>query len=468
MLVPLQRFSNEHGKPSGPLMRVHWLRLVLDEGHSLGAQMCISSCRLARNASSVSLRPRRGFDGAPDGFLPPGSFGLFSRARLRAGASLSITSKLQVACAIAAERRWVVTGTPTPAALRGQLSHLRPLLAFLKEGTFGSHEKKWAVSVQRPLEGSQRAPGSGAGGAAGGAAGGGGGTPASEGGGGGKTLSRTGSGASRDTEEGAAADAAAGMAAAEEPVVGDGATPTDATPMQEEPKPEPQPQEDGAAPADAADGNGNGNGNGSGNGSAGGGSTSQLDLEWDGARERAAAARRLHDLLRRLMARTRKARAGNMPPHDASSASAVPCNLSVSPAVSISLSGCRVTSYHRMKPVQFRRRISVSRMLSARRCSCRSTGTTPSCTTIWCVDGTQFPFISSTRVRNRLRFVSDGVASFPRLAPAQVAHVRRALLLADWCDPSHEQSLQNPKNARLARTAVDNLREACNVAGRRA
>lgn len=53
-----------------------------------------------------------------------------------------------------------------------------------------------------------------------------------------------------------------------------------------------------------------------------------------------------------------------------------------------------------------------------------------------------------------------------RLSP-QVAHVRRALLLADWGDPSHEQSLQNPKNARLARTAVDNLREACNVAGRR-
>jgi hypothetical protein len=47
-----------------------------------------------------------------------------------------------------------------------------------------------------------------------------------------------------------------------------------------------------------------------------------------------------------------------------------------------------------------------------------------------------------------------------------VAHVRRALLLADWGDPSQEQSLQNPKNARLGRTAVDNLREACNVAGR--
>lgn len=72
VLVPLQRFSSEHAKPSGPLMRVHWLRLVLDEGHSLGA-------------------------------------------------SLGITSKLQVACAVAAERRWCVRGKPhsTAAVLLG-------------------------------------------------------------------------------------------------------------------------------------------------------------------------------------------------------------------------------------------------------------------------------------------------------------------------------------------------------------
>jgi len=47
-----------------------------------------------------------------------------------------------------------------------------------------------------------------------------------------------------------------------------------------------------------------------------------------------------------------------------------------------------------------------------------------------------------------------------------VAHVKRSLLLADWGDPNHVQSLLHPKNVREASVAVNNLREAACVVGR--
>ena len=63
-------------------MQIHWLRIVLDEGHMLGA-------------------------------------------------SLALTNKLAMSCALTAERRWVMTGTPAPAGGSAPLAHLQPLLAFL-------------------------------------------------------------------------------------------------------------------------------------------------------------------------------------------------------------------------------------------------------------------------------------------------------------------------------------------------
>lgn len=294
VLVPLQRFSNEHGKPSGPLMRVHWLRLVLDEGHTLGARAALRCVLLTWRLLSVRLAAVITAQ-TPGWFSAPPFLNVRGSVSPLAGASLSITSKLQVACAIAAERRWVVTGTPTPAAMRGQLSHLRPLLAFLKEGTFGAQEKKWTASVQRPLEGAQRAPGSGSGGG-----GGGGGTPSdggSSGGGSGKTMSRTSSGLSQNSD--------AAMSAEEAAQEGPLFSPTPAGDM-----PQHQQQDDQPAPAAAADSLINGDDNGNGSAAAGSlGAAAAVALEWDGARERAAAARRLHALLRRVMARTCKARA---------------------------------------------------------------------------------------------------------------------------------------------------------------
>lgn len=74
MLVSLEKLSNEGSTtlPDSVLMRVHWLRVMIDEGHTLG----------------YSLAP---------------------------------TSKLIMAQALRADRRWIITGARLPARPGGVL-----------------------------------------------------------------------------------------------------------------------------------------------------------------------------------------------------------------------------------------------------------------------------------------------------------------------------------------------------------
>jgi SNF2 family DNA or RNA helicase len=83
-----------------PLMQVHWLRIILDEGHKVG--------------------------------------------------SVAMTNKLQMAMCLHAERRWVMTGTPTPSD--ASVDKLQPLLAFLQHQPYGSEPESWKRAVQAPFE----------------------------------------------------------------------------------------------------------------------------------------------------------------------------------------------------------------------------------------------------------------------------------------------------------------------------
>ncbi|XP_022945298.1 F-box protein At3g54460-like isoform X3 [Cucurbita moschata] len=85
------------------LMQVHWHRVILDEGHTLGS-------------------------------------------------SLNLTNKLQMAISLVSSNRWILTGTPTPNTPNSQLSHLQPLLRFLHEEAYGQNHKSWEAGILRPFE----------------------------------------------------------------------------------------------------------------------------------------------------------------------------------------------------------------------------------------------------------------------------------------------------------------------------
>jgi len=81
---------------------VHWLRVVLDEGHLLGA-------------------------------------------------SLADTNRLRMAVALRCERRWMMTGTPAPDAEGAMVAHLLPLLRFLAAPHYAPSQALWRDAVERPF-----------------------------------------------------------------------------------------------------------------------------------------------------------------------------------------------------------------------------------------------------------------------------------------------------------------------------
>ncbi|XP_022764767.1 F-box protein At3g54460 [Durio zibethinus] len=104
VITTFNRLSAEWGPHKrSALMQVHWLRVILDEGHTLGS-------------------------------------------------SLNLTNKLQMAISLTASSRWLLTGTPTPNTPNSQLSHLQPLLKFLHEEAYGQNQKSWEAGILKPFE----------------------------------------------------------------------------------------------------------------------------------------------------------------------------------------------------------------------------------------------------------------------------------------------------------------------------
>lgn len=68
------------------------------------------------------------------------------------GASPAVTNRLQMACALRAERRWMMTGTPTPNTEGTHVSHLQPLLAALGQQPYGLSRPAWDAAIQTPFE----------------------------------------------------------------------------------------------------------------------------------------------------------------------------------------------------------------------------------------------------------------------------------------------------------------------------
>ncbi|DAZ96789.1 TPA: hypothetical protein N0F65_005787 [Lagenidium giganteum] len=90
------------------LLRIHWVRCIVDEGHKLGGTTESDHIRMSR---------------------------MFS-----------------------AEKRWVMTGTPTPNTLQSaDLRYLHGLLVFLRDKPFGEQDgKAWVRAIARPFEDNEK------------------------------------------------------------------------------------------------------------------------------------------------------------------------------------------------------------------------------------------------------------------------------------------------------------------------
>ncbi|KAJ4804789.1 SNF2 domain-containing protein / helicase domain-containing protein / F-box family protein [Rhynchospora pubera] len=104
VITTFSRLSAEWGpQKRSVLSQIHWYRVMLDEGHTLGS-------------------------------------------------SLALSNKLQMAVSMAASSRWILTGTPTPNTPNSQVAHIQPMLRFLHEPIYGDNQDVWQGGIQKPFE----------------------------------------------------------------------------------------------------------------------------------------------------------------------------------------------------------------------------------------------------------------------------------------------------------------------------
>ena len=104
IILPLSALSSHFGNKDSAFFQVHFNRIVLDEGHQIGA-------------------------------------------------SLALSNRFHVITNLKSHSKWLMTGTPTPATFRGAtVTHLQPLLGFLKQAPFDANARLFSTLISRPLE----------------------------------------------------------------------------------------------------------------------------------------------------------------------------------------------------------------------------------------------------------------------------------------------------------------------------
>lgn len=180
-----QSLTTPHAAP--PTRQVHWLRIILDEGHTLGASLAITNkravaCELRTErrwamtgAQAAGLRGRatvllaacfRLWDALARTnfttdimlFQPNISAGAGSRAvhlPTAVPAPASLWPMPRPSHCHHPHHLYSMThaGTPTPTTGAGSgAAHLQPLLQFLRQQPYGTSRAAWEAGVQRPLE----------------------------------------------------------------------------------------------------------------------------------------------------------------------------------------------------------------------------------------------------------------------------------------------------------------------------